>query len=60
MMKIHTIAAGGGSILKYQDGRYQVGPDSAGADQSYFHVYPLLCVFLPYFFISEYQYNFNL
>ena len=32
MMKIHTIAAGGGSILKYQDGRYQVGPDSAGAD----------------------------
>jgi 5-oxoprolinase (ATP-hydrolysing) len=32
MMKIHTIAAGGGSILKYQDQRYQVGPDSAGAD----------------------------
>ena len=32
MMKIHTIAAGGGSILKYQDQRFQVGPDSAGAD----------------------------
>jgi 5-oxoprolinase (ATP-hydrolysing) len=32
MMKIHTIAAGGGSILKYRDQRYQVGPDSAGAN----------------------------
>ncbi len=32
MMKIHTIAAGGGSILKYQDQRFKVGPDSAGAD----------------------------
>ena len=32
MMKIHTIAAGGGSILKYRDQRYQVGPESAGAD----------------------------
>jgi 5-oxoprolinase (ATP-hydrolysing) len=32
MMKIHTIAAGGGSILRYADGRSQVGPDSAGAD----------------------------
>ena len=32
MMKIHTIAAGGGSILEYKDQRYQVGPDSAGAD----------------------------
>ena len=32
MMKIHTIAAGGGSVLHYADGRYQVGPDSAGAD----------------------------
>ena len=32
MMKIHTIAAGGGSILKYHDQRYQVGPDSAGAN----------------------------
>ena len=32
MMKIHTIAAGGGSVLRYADGRYQVGPDSAGAE----------------------------
>ena len=32
MMKIHTIAAGGGSILEYKDGRFQVGPASAGAD----------------------------
>ncbi|HSD68599.1 MAG TPA: hydantoinase B/oxoprolinase family protein [Woeseiaceae bacterium] len=32
MMKIHTIAAGGGSILEYRDGRYQVGPHSAGAN----------------------------
>ena len=32
MMKIHTIAAGGGSILEYKDGRYQVGPASAGAN----------------------------
>ncbi len=32
MMHIHTIAAGGGSILHFRQGRYQVGPDSAGAD----------------------------
>ena len=32
MMHIHTVAAGGGSILHFRDGRYQVGPDSAGAD----------------------------
>ena len=32
MMRIHTVAAGGGSILKYAQGRYQVGPESAGAD----------------------------
>jgi 5-oxoprolinase (ATP-hydrolysing) len=32
MMKIHTIAAGGGSLLRYQDQRYQVGPESAGAN----------------------------
>jgi 5-oxoprolinase (ATP-hydrolysing) len=32
MMKIHTIAAGGGSILEYKDDRFQVGPESAGAD----------------------------
>jgi 5-oxoprolinase (ATP-hydrolysing) len=32
MMDIHTIAAGGGSIVRYADGRLQVGPDSAGAE----------------------------
>ena len=32
MMHIHTVAAGGGSILFYQDGRFQAGPDSAGAN----------------------------
>ncbi|KAA9007980.1 hydantoinase B/oxoprolinase family protein [Histidinibacterium aquaticum] len=32
MMEIHTVAAGGGSICKWQDGRTQVGPESAGAD----------------------------
>ncbi len=32
MMMIHTVAAGGGSILHYRDGRFQVGPDSAGAN----------------------------
>ena len=31
MMRIHTVAAGGGSVLSYKDGRLQVGPDSAGA-----------------------------
>ena len=31
MMRIHTIAAGGSSILSYEDSRYQVGPQSAGA-----------------------------
>ncbi|PKQ09510.1 MAG: 5-oxoprolinase [Alphaproteobacteria bacterium HGW-Alphaproteobacteria-12] len=31
MMRIHTVAAGGGSVLHYEDGRFQVGPDSAGA-----------------------------
>ena len=31
MLSIHTVAAGGGSILHFDDGRYQVGPDSAGA-----------------------------
>ena len=32
MMKIHTVAAGGGSILHFDGARYRVGPDSAGAD----------------------------
>jgi len=31
MMRIHTVAAGGGSILKFHQGRLQVGPESAGA-----------------------------
>jgi 5-oxoprolinase (ATP-hydrolysing) len=32
MMDIHTVAAGGGSICQFRDGRFQVGPESAGAD----------------------------
>jgi len=32
MMTIHTVAAGGGSILHYDGARLRVGPDSAGAD----------------------------
>ncbi|MCX5043264.1 hydantoinase B/oxoprolinase family protein [Aldersonia sp. NBC_00410] len=32
MMDIHTVAAGGGSILHFDGSRYRVGPDSAGAD----------------------------
>ncbi|MEV6272610.1 hydantoinase B/oxoprolinase family protein [Kribbella sp. NPDC051936] len=32
MMSIHTVAAGGGSILAFDGSRYRVGPDSAGAD----------------------------
>ena len=32
MMRIHTVAAGGGSILFYDAGRFRVGPDSAGAN----------------------------
>ena len=32
MMRIHTVAAGGGSILHFEDGRFQTGPDSAGAN----------------------------
>jgi len=32
MMSIHTVAAGGGSILSYRQGRLQVGPESAGAN----------------------------
>ena len=31
MMSIHTVAAGGGSILHFDGARFQVGPDSAGA-----------------------------
>ncbi|MBS0417342.1 MAG: hydantoinase B/oxoprolinase family protein [Proteobacteria bacterium] len=31
MLDVHTIAAGGGSILHFTDGRFAAGPDSAGA-----------------------------
>ncbi len=31
MLRIHTVAAGGGSICRFEAGRYRVGPDSAGA-----------------------------
>ncbi|MGB3493664.1 MAG: hydantoinase B/oxoprolinase family protein [Elainellaceae cyanobacterium] len=31
MMSIHTVAAGGGSILVFDGARYRVGPESAGA-----------------------------
>ena len=32
MMMIHTVAAGGGSILTFDGARMRVGPESAGAD----------------------------
>ncbi len=32
MMRIHTVAAGGGSILQYDGARFRVGPESAGAN----------------------------
>ncbi|MDX2240631.1 MAG: hydantoinase B/oxoprolinase family protein [Leptolyngbyaceae cyanobacterium bins.302] len=31
MLSIHTVAAGGGSILMFDGSRYRVGPESAGA-----------------------------
>jgi 5-oxoprolinase (ATP-hydrolysing) len=31
MLRIHTVAAGGGSLLEWRQGRLQVGPGSAGA-----------------------------
>jgi 5-oxoprolinase (ATP-hydrolysing) len=31
MLAIHTVAAGGGSVLHFDGSRYRVGPDSAGA-----------------------------
>ncbi|NRA07303.1 MAG: hydantoinase B/oxoprolinase family protein [Myxococcales bacterium] len=31
MLQIHTVAAGGGSILRFDGSRYRVGPRSAGA-----------------------------
>ncbi len=32
MMRIHTVAAGGGSLLNFDGARFRVGPDSAGAN----------------------------
>jgi len=32
MMQIHTVAAGGGSLLTYDGARFRVGPESAGAN----------------------------
>ncbi|MFK0734384.1 MAG: hydantoinase B/oxoprolinase family protein [Gloeotrichia echinulata GP01] len=32
MMAIHTVAAGGGSIVQFDGSRYRVGPESAGAN----------------------------
>jgi 5-oxoprolinase (ATP-hydrolysing) len=32
MMLIHTVAAGGGSILHFDGARFASGPDSAGAN----------------------------
>lgn len=32
MLSIHTIAAGGGSVLRFDGSRFRVGPQSAGAD----------------------------
>ncbi|MFO7561732.1 MAG: hydantoinase B/oxoprolinase family protein [Enhygromyxa sp.] len=32
MLEVHTVAAGGGSICRFESGRYRVGPESAGAD----------------------------
>ena len=32
IMQIHTVAAGGGSLLQFDGARFRVGPESAGAD----------------------------
>ncbi|UCG72232.1 MAG: hydantoinase B/oxoprolinase family protein [Chromatiales bacterium] len=32
MIRIHTVAAGGGSMLRFAQGRFQAGPASAGAN----------------------------
>lgn len=32
MMSIHTVAAGGGSVVHFDGSRYRVGPESAGAN----------------------------
>ena len=31
-MHVHTVAAGGGSLLQFDGARFRVGPESAGAD----------------------------
>jgi 5-oxoprolinase (ATP-hydrolysing) len=32
MLRVHTVAAGGGSIITYDGARFRVGPESAGAN----------------------------
>ena len=32
MLRIHTVAAGGGSLCRFDGNRFTVGPESAGAD----------------------------
>jgi 5-oxoprolinase (ATP-hydrolysing) len=32
MLRVHTVAAGGGSIISYDGNRFRVGPESAGAN----------------------------
>ena len=32
MLRVHTVAAGGGSIISYDGSRFRVGPESAGAN----------------------------
>ena len=32
MLRVHTVAAGGGSIIAYDGARFRVGPESAGAN----------------------------
>ena len=32
MLAVHTVAAGGGSVVRFDGGRLRVGPESAGAD----------------------------
>ncbi len=32
MLRVHTVAAGGGSIISFDGSRFRVGPDSAGAN----------------------------
>ena len=34
IMHVHTVAAGGGSLLQFDGARFRVGPESAGADRT--------------------------